>query len=402
MPVRAMEASGHPISPIEGEGAVGRIQIASTWRGVILGGLGFSLFAVGMWRVDGIMAAMGLAVAALFGVTFVLGRMNLRPLALSLCAPSRVEAGKGFAGKLALTNGSGFTDSLWIEFGVDLIGEAVVSGKVFWIAGGSVAEVEGRPVLRTRGLRNEQRGWVRSGFPLGLMTFSKKLTVEAEIGVLPKPIVPRALALRGYLLDGAPLGGSKHFGGIGEWKGLRERRGGDGLRRIAWAASLRSEAAGGAILVREDEPPGSQAEGCLIVFHSYGGAGDLIRPDRFEKALSLFCGALGNLVGFGMPVRWIADFDGWEEGVVKTRRQLASIRERLMTVKRASGTEAHDLIAALGRAYDHECVVVVSDMPRSGWEGFVPDAAITPVVVDIREYDGSRRKSGMRGKGVRV
>jgi uncharacterized protein (DUF58 family) len=210
--------------------------------------------------------------------------------------------------------------------------------------------------------------------------------------------VPRALTLRGYLLDGSPLGESKHFGGIGEWRGLRERRGGDGLRRIAWAASLRSEAAGGAILVREDEPPGSQAEGCLVVFHSYGGAGDLIRPDLFEKALSLLCGALGSLVGFGMPVRWIADFNGWEEGVLKTRRQLAGVRESLLSVKRASGTEAHDLIAALARAREQECVVVISDMPRSGWEGFVPDLVIAPVLVDIREYDGSRRKIGKGGR----
>jgi uncharacterized protein (DUF58 family) len=393
-----MAASVNPILSIEEAVEEGRIRFAWTRRGVILGALGFSLFAVGMWRVDGVMAAMGLSVAVLFLVAFVLGRMNLRSLALTYRGHSRVEAGKGFAGKLILSNGSGFADSLWIEFGIDLMGEAAVSGKVFWIAGGGAAEVEGRPVLRTRGLRSEQRGWVRSGFPLGLMSFSKKLTVAAEIGVLPKPVVPRALALQGYLLDGAPLGGSKHFGGIGEWKGLRERRGGDGLRRIAWAASLRSEAAGGAILVREDEPPGSQAEGCLVVFHSYGGAGDLIRPDRFEKALSLFCGALGHLLGCGMPVRWIADFNGWEEGVLKTRRQLAGVREGLLTVKRASGTEAHDLIAALKRAYEHECVVVVSDMPRSGWEDFVPELAITPVLVDIRDYDGSRRKSGKGGR----
>ena len=398
MPASAMAASGHPISSIEGECTVGRIRIGSTWRGVILGGLGFSLIVTGMWRVDGVMAAMGIAVAALFGVAFVLGWMNLRSLALAYSGPKRVDAGKCFTGNLTLTNGNGFLDSLWIEFGADLMGEATVSGKAFWIAESSIVEVEGRPVLRTRGLRSEHRGWVRSGFPLGLMSFSKSLPVNAEIGVLPKPNVPRALTLRGYLLDGSSLAGSKYFGGIGEWRGLRERRGGDGLRRIAWAASLRSEAAGGAILVREDVPPGSQAEGCLVVFHSYGGAGDLIRPDRFEKALSLLCGALGSLVGYGMPVRWIADFNGWEEGVLTTRRHLAGVRESLLSVKRASGTEAHDLIAALGRAREQECVVVISDMPRSGWEGFVPDLVIAPVLVDIREYDGSRRKIGKGGR----
>jgi len=41
--------------------------------------------------------------------------------------------------------------------------------------------------------------------------------------------------------------------------------------------------------------------------------------------------------------------------------------------------------------------VVISDMPRSAWEGFVPKSGLEPVLVDIRDYDGSRRKK----KGVR-
>jgi hypothetical protein len=102
-----------------------------------------------------------------------------------------------------------------------------------------------------------------------------------------------------------------------------------------------------------------------------------------------------------MPVRWIADFNDWEEDVLKTRRQWAGVREGLLSVKRASGTEAHDLIAALGRAREYECVVVISDMPLSSWEGFVPDMRIMPVTVDIRDYDGSRSKRRMAGKGGR-
>jgi uncharacterized protein (DUF58 family) len=394
-----MAVSGNPTLPIERKGADGRIRIALAWRGVILAGLGFSLFVVGLWRVDGVMAAMGLCVVALFLVVFFLGWMNLRSLTLAYLGPSRVESGKAFSAKLMLKNGSGFIDGLWVEMGLELMGETDVSGKAFWVAGGSYGELEARPVLRTRGLQMVQRGWVRSAFPLDLMTFSKTQSVVAEIGVLPKGLVPRTLALSGYLLDGAPLGGSMQFGGIGEWKGLRERRSGDGLRRIAWATSMRSEAAGGGMMVREDEPPGSQAEACLVVFHSYGGDGDLIRPDRFEKALSLLCGVLSKLLECGVPVRWIADFNNWEEISVKNRRQWAAVREGLLEVKRASGTEAHDFIAAMNRAYDHECVVVISDMPRSGWQAFVPQAAITPVLVDICDYDGSRKKTTMRRGG---
>ena len=78
------------------------------------------------------------------------------------------------------------------------------------------------------------------------------------------------------------------------------------------------------------------------------------------------------------------------------------MREGLLAVKRASGTEAHDLIAALGRAHEHECAVVVSDMPLSSWEGFLPEMSIAPVPVDIREYDVSSRKRRAQKKGGRL
>lgn len=212
--------------------------------------------------------------------------------------------------------------------------------------------------------------------------------------MLPEPVIPRELYLSGYLLDGSPFSRSRHFGSGVEWKGLRERRGGDGLRRIAWAASLRSEAAGGAMLVREEEPPGLRLEGCMVVFHSYGGDGNLIRPDRFEKAISLIYGSLAVLVGEGMPVRWVADFEGWKVNEVNNRGQLADARENFMLAGRARGTKAHDIIDALGKAGVNECIVVISDMPRGSWEGFVPGFPLPPVLVDLSDYYVSRKKGG--------
>lgn len=389
-----MQDGENQISPTEGDGRSGRIRISWTRRGLILAGLGCALFLVGMWRVDGVMAAMGLSVSVLFVVVWVFGRMNLGGLALTYRGPGRVESGKGFPARLELTNATRAFDGFWIDFRMSVCGERFLSGRSHWIAGKGTAGIGERVVLRKRGLAMSHKGRLGSTFPLGLMTFTRELEIGAEIGVLPHPVIPRELYLSGYLLDGSPFGGSRHFGGIGEWKGLREARGGDGLRRIAWAASLRSEAAGGAMLVREDEPPGSQAEGCMVVFHSYGGDGNLIRPDRFEKALGLMYGSLAVLVGWGMQVRWVADFDGWRENEVRTRRQLAASRESFMMAERARGTEAHDLISAFGKAADHECVVVISDMPRAAWEGFVPRSAIPPVLVDISTYDVSSRKGG--------
>jgi hypothetical protein len=160
---------------------------------------------------------------------------------------------------------------------------------------------------------------------------------------------------------------------------------------------MRSEAAGGGMLVREDEPPGSQAEGCLLVFHSYGSDGHLIRPDRFEKALALLSGSLAALNGWGIDARWVADFTDWEETEVKTRVQLARTREKLISAERSSGTEAHDLIQAFSTARDSECVIIISDMAKETWEAFVPKFHLVPVILDITRYDGAA-KLGKRGR----
>ena len=392
-----MAASGNPILPTEQSVGSGRIRANWTRRGLILVGLGVALFLVGMWRVDGVMAAMGLAVAALLLVARVSGGENLRGLTLEYRGPRRVEAGKGFLGKVTLGNSRRLLDGFWVDFGVLLMGERSVSGRVLWLEGGGAAVAESRVVLTKRGCEDLQKGWMKSGFPLGLYSFEKHVPIGAEVGVLARVKIPGELRLSGYLLDGPPLGGSGAFGGMGEWRGLREWRGGDPVRRIAWSASLRSEAAGGGLLVREDEPPGSQAEGCVLVFHSFGGDGNLIRPDRFEKALELMSGTAGVLQGWGMPVRWVADFEGWEGGEIRTRRQLAQMRERLMVAKRVGGTEAHDLSEALATAGDHECVVVISDMPREAWEVLARGLVQPPVLVDISKYDGSSRlKKGGR------
>lgn len=386
-----MVASENPILPTEGRSPDKRIRMSWTRRGIVLAGLGCALFLVGMWRVDGVMATLGVGIGALFPVVLILGRHNLTALLVEYQGPRRVEAGKGFSARLTIRNQRTVLDGFRIRFGISLMGEKSLIGKVSWLGGGGAAEIAQRISVSKRGCEISQKCWVESGFPLGLLNFRKESRVMAEIGVQPRSKVPGEMILSGFLLDGPPLGGSRFLGGIGEWRGLREFRGGDSVRRVAWAASLRSEASGGGLLVREDEPPGSQAEGCFVIFHSHGGDGSLIRPDRFEKSISLLIGALGALQSWGMPVRWISDFNGWEERELKTRRHLASARENLMLANRAAWTEAHDLRTVIAKAKDSECLVIISDMPLSAWSGMIPKTVLAPVIVDISKYDVSSK-----------
>ncbi|MFD2256182.1 DUF58 domain-containing protein [Luteolibacter algae] len=346
-----------------------------------------------MWRVDGVMAAMGLSIAGLLLMVRILGRRNLKNLRLEYRGPTRIEAGKGFHCHLKLINPRAFFDAFWVEFGVRPNGEKEFSGRVLWLEGNGTAELSARLSLTQRGKESIQKAWLKSGFPLGLMSFSRGIELPAEIGVWARQKTPHELHLNGFLLDGPPLGGSRQFGGRGDWRGLREWRGGDSVRRIVWAASRRSQAGGGGLLVREDEPPGSHAEECLVIFHSFGGDGNLIRPDRFENAISLLSGTLRLLQASGMAVRWKADFTGWSEREIRTRRQLAESREELLMARRASWTEAHDLLGALAGSRDRECVILISDMPLSAWKNLLPTKVLKPVLIDISRYDRARKSS---------
>ncbi len=382
------------VSPsLPGKGGVGRVRVEWTARGFVFVGLGVGLFVVGMLRVDGVMAAMGLSAGILLVWVRWLGRRNVAGLELGYRGLRRVQAGKGFDAKVELWNRRGLLDGFRVEFGIRLMGERDVVGSVGWIPAGGVATAVERVRLKDRGLRKEQEGWVRSSFPLGLLGFRRELGVKSEVGVLPANRVPNELRVSGFLLDGMPFGGTRQYGGMGEWKGLREWRVGDGVKKVAWAASMRSGQADGRLVVREYEPPGSQVDVCVVVFHSLGGDKKMIRPDRFERALSLLSGVLGYLQGMGVEVRFVADFREWESVEVVNRRQVARVREELMLAKRAGWTEAHDLRGVLGGVGDGECLVVISDMPAETWRAHVPRMVLEPVIVDVVKHEAVRARS---------
>lgn len=399
-PDKPMVASANPISSAEEGAAKVKIRVEWTRFGVIFVGVGLAFFGVGMWRVDGVMAAMGLSAWILLGLVWWMGIRNLKGLSLVYRGPRRVEVAKGFDAKLELHCGARWLDGFWLDFGIGLMSEKEVRGRVLWLSSNSSAMVVRWVSLKNRGLRREQKGWIRSSFPLGLLEFRTVMRVPAEIGVVPFGRVPRELGSSGFLLEGVPLGGSKQFGGMGEWKGLREWRSGDTVRKIAWAASMRSQAAGGGLLVMQEEPPGSKAETCVIVFHSYGTDRNLIRPDRFERAVSLLCGAVGNLLASGIPVRVLADFWEWKPREVNSRRGLALLKEGLMLAKRAEWTEAHNLLEVFAQVKSQECLIIISDMPMSSWEVLVPASALDPVVVDIVAYERATKRRLMKGKAV--
>ena len=56
--------------------AVDSLTLTLLPRGAVLGGLAAALVIAGLWRVDGVLAALGLAMAGLLGLAWVLARLN--------------------------------------------------------------------------------------------------------------------------------------------------------------------------------------------------------------------------------------------------------------------------------------------------------------------------------------
>lgn len=355
-----------------------------------MGGIGVTLLATGLWRVDGVLAALGLAVGALLALAWMLGRLNLIHLEVTLDAPSSVPAGAMFPAVLTLRNRRRWWDAFAIRMELELPGKARARGHARWVSARTAADLELRVAVPVRAHATAHPVRLGSDFPFGLFETRRGLVADHELLVFPRPLNPRGLRALGVLMDAAPHDGASAGEAAGEPRGLRPWRPGDPMRRIDWPSSVRSWSHGTGLVVREADPPGFHPRRCLVLFHSFGADGSLIRPDRFEQALSLAAGTIRHLHGLGIPVRLMADFDGWTEHPAATRAQLTVCQEVLAKAVRARGTEAHDLQTAAGRVHDDEVLIALSDMPVAAWRGTLPKLRLPALTPEMREAKAKR------------
>jgi uncharacterized protein (DUF58 family) len=351
--------------------------------GAVLGGTGVALLVAGLWRVDGALAALGLAAWCLLGLAWLLGNLNLRSLQVTLAGPAKVPAGVVFPVVLTLHNPRRLWDACAVHVELELPAKTCCGGHTAWLVAGTAADIELRVTLPRRACADIHPVRLKSAFPLGLFEHRRVLAVAHPLLVLPHPLVPGGLRALGVLLDAAPLDGACAGEVAGEPRGLRPWQPGDSPRRIVWPPSVRSWARGSGLVVREADPPGCHPRRCMVLVHSFGADGSLIRPERFELALSMAAGVLRHLHALGIPLRLIGDFDGWLEHPAATRAQLAVCHEVLARASRAPGTEAHDLQAAANRAALDETLVLISDMPHSAWLAALPKSNLPMLTPDL-------------------
>ena len=363
-------------------------------RGSVVVGASFALGAAGLILVDGVLISIGLAGGILVGIARVLGWWNLRRLESSLEAPNVAQAGDEVRLAVATRNRRRLVDAFRVRISVKGAGGFEAEALFPWIAAGSVASGEVRVELPARGVADSLEVTLDSEFPWGLFRHSRSSRIGHRMRVLPRPVVPvEMLAGSGSLGSGERRRpGAREA--VGELRGLRDYRAGDRVKTVAWAASVKAAAQGGSLLVRELDPPGFRPQRVVLLFHSYGADRALIRPDRFERALSLGWGAVRRLRMRRVPVTWIADFEEWVPREIVGRDSLSQLGDVLCRARRAPGTEAHEVEARLDEL-DGE-VVVISDMPPSAWEGLV-EGRRTVRMVNVTDYErGLQLKGGSR------
>jgi uncharacterized protein (DUF58 family) len=369
---------------------VPRVKLQFGNRGLLLLAGSIALLLAGLVRVDGAMAALGAGGLLVAGISALAARWNLQALEVALSGPHAAAAGQPLRFRVTLRNPRRGLDAFGVQLRMKMPGGGEASTHALWIAGSSAADAELRVVPGQRGDHEIPGVALVSDFPLGLFRANRLCPCPHRLLVFPRPLVPAELLTRGAWVDDTPRSAVAAGEAQGEPRGLRPYRAGDPARTISWPATLRSRARGGGLVVRELDPPGFHPREAVLLFHSFGSDRALIRPDRFERALALAWGALKHFQGLGIPVRLMADFDGWNSRPAGKRRQLGACGELLARARRANGTEAHELQGMLSSLDESTGVLIVSDMPLASWKSSLARSG-AHVMVDITRYESRAR-----------
>ena len=352
--------------------------------GAALVGGAFALMVAGFIAADGLLLLLGFCGFLLLGLACLLAYMSLRALEVAVHMPKQVRAGKSFDLELTLLN-----RRVWLDaFNTDVIvifSESTSYAAVSpWTAAGTGSRILESFVIPRRSYGDVLGIRLCTSFPLGLFQMSRSWTMRHSHTVTPRPIHPKELSSDGSLHDSQPRGGVTTGQSFGEPRGIRPWQAGDSARRIHWPASARSLARGHDLRVREYDPPGFHPDHCHLVFHSYATGGEMLREDRFERAISLLTGSLMTLQANGIPSVLTADFNDWQDVPCRTRAQLVECLYQLARVQRCRGTEAHDLERCLRSVSSDHALMIISDMTPDSWSHLLVKHPHT-LIIDIRQ-----------------
>lgn len=355
-----------------------------TRRGAALAGGTVALLAGGLLAADGLFILLGLCGVIMIGASWMLGKLSLRNMAVDIHLPKDVRSGIPFDLELTLHNHRWVFDAFSTEVRLSLAAKTTLTSLAPWTPAGSASRILQQVTIAHRGHADTHRVRLSTTFPLGLFVSKHHLEIRREVTVTPRPITPRELVSNGALHDTLPRNGITSGRTFGEPRGIRPWQAGDSARSIHWPTSARAMARGHGLRIREYDPPGFHPDHCHIVFHSYATGREMLREDRFERALSLLAGSLIELQSLGIPCTLTADFLDWQSVCCASRLQVVECLRTLARSQRARGTEAHELESILHSVPSAHTLVVISDMAPDSWQHLL-EKRPQALSIDIRQ-----------------
>lgn len=355
------------------------------------------LIIAGVIRADDAMVGLGFLCLILFFSACAFGRAHLRRLQCECFLPRYVDVGRPFRLGLRMRNEAALLDAWCLRVGLRVDEVILAESFLFRLPAGGITAMEYESTLRHRGPVRSMELWMESDAPFGMMRSAAYCGQASELLARPEPLWP--WSHRDHGERGAHHGEhaqNNRWRPEGEPRGIRPWHPGDKPRSVVWPASLRSIAQGNLWMVRDTDPPGHGPSDCTIVFHSYGGGGNLIRPDRFEEALRHIAGAVRVLVGEGRKVLLLADFDEWTPREYRSLGCIGRCLDLLALADRHSGTEAHDLARVIREIPTHSDLIVLSDFPVSGWLDAIPPDRKTSIWTRPERKPRAMRKAVAR------
>jgi uncharacterized protein (DUF58 family) len=341
------------------DGAVPRL----TGRGAALLVAGLMLIIAGLLTRDGDLVAMGVGTVLLMVPMAGLAWWNLQRISLAADLPDKVIAEERFDCRLRVANGRPLGDAFQVFAEQQLPG--ILRFHAPWTPAQEETEVLLDGSVPRRGIFGGGQVFLRSTFPLGLFKVLARGHMTDSMLVMPRPLVPAALEDPCLSVESDDLRVEQtRWPSLGELHGLRAYQPGDPLRLIHWPASSRGQG----LVTRTYDRPRYQPKLAVLVFHSASSDRTLIRPENFEAALRLLAGTIWRLAQQDIPVEVRADFLDWRPFRCANRDECGQFHASLAKVKRANKTNMDKVDELVRAAPNDAIIIVISDLPRSGWE----------------------------------
>lgn len=357
--------------------------------------LSASLWALGLARADGLLTSLMSLALLLLPFARWQGRRSLRALSVEWQMPTRAMVGRALPLRAILHLRRAIRiRNLHLIVHLPNNPPHRISLPQF-IGARSITHDE-HVVPQGRGSQELLRFDITSDFPWGWWQHRIAMEQTHSLCICPQVLVPPITIESGQWHDDISDFHQSHDRADGEWRGLREWRAGDALKHLHLAASARSLARGQGLMVAEHDRPGNAPSQVVVMFHSFATDRTIIRPESFERGLSLLAGTLRHLVNQQVPACLVADFDGWCEQPCTQPSELQHLFERFARVQRAAQTEWHDWQQAQKSIDPQAQLWIISDMPTQAWQ-----RGILPRRSPVRLIDTTKKARAFSTKGGR-